>query len=957
MVEIKYKGLSEEQVVESRAKFGENVLTPPVRKPWWRLLLEKFNDPIIRILTIAAVIAIAVGAVNGHYLEGVGIIVAIFLATFMSFINEYRAGKEFDILNQVNEENPVKVIRNGGVTSIPKKDVVVGDIVIVDRGDEIPSDGVLLESVSLSVNESSLTGEPIAQKSYDSSLDQGNNTYPINRVYKGTAVVEGHGIYETTSVGDSTEIGKTARESTLQVDIQTPLTKQLNRLSDFIGSIAFLLAILIFVLLVVADVAKGTSGLSSNQQFILVSLVVAAVVALMKFWLPSLNFLVKAFGAKRGIPDIFAKPKINSYLLSFLLGLAVVVVAIPIAFAKGIDLADSANWFSVDFISKLLNYFMVSMTLIVVAVPEGLAMSVTLSLAYSMRKMTADNNLVRKLQATETMGAVTVVCTDKTGTLTQNRMAVLESSFSAVDDISENSLNAELIKYSMAVNSTAHLDFTEKSPAVIGNPTDAALLLWLNNQGINYQSIRNDFTIEQQLPFSSEKKYMLTVGKAGSLNKRILLVKGAPEVVISMCEVDDILQAKLTGLLESYQQKSLRTIAFAYRFLDHEVVNENEKPSNLNFIGVVGIADPVRLDAAEAVAQCHRAGVDVKMLTGDNIVTATSIGKQVNILSGNAEANVISGPDFEALSEDEARRMANQLKIMYRARPSDKMRLVRLLQENGQVVAVTGDGTNDAPSLNRADVGLAMGSGTQVAKEASDIILLDDSFSSIVNAIRWGRTLYGNIQKFLFFQLTINLLAVVIVLTGPFTGITLPLTVTQMLWVNLIMDTFAALALATEQPHAGVLNKPPRSPKEFIVTPSIFKGILLASASFLIILLGMLIFFGRDGNVSSYELTLFFNLFVMLQFWNLFNSRSLGDYSSALKGLFHNKGFITIAFVILLGQVVIIQWGGEIFRTVPLSLSDWVKIFVASSLVLWIPEAYRFFKRISLKNLYASGIQ
>jgi Ca2+-transporting ATPase len=609
-----------------------------------------------------------------------------------------------------------------------------------------------------------------------------------------------------------------------------------------------------------------------------------------------------------------------------------------------VDFLLADNWFSVDALSSLLNYFMVSMTLIVVAVPEGLAMSVTLSLAYSMRKMTAANNLVRRMQATETMGAATVICTDKTGTLTQNQMTVIEWYFLNNVDINADSIESNVLKYSMAVNSTAHLDFSEDKTKTVGNPTDAALLLWLNRNGINYRDLRDGFRVEYQLPFSSEKKYMFTVGSSRAGHK-YLFVKGAPEIVLSMSYTDESVSKLSKQIIEEYQGKSLRAIAFAYKELGAENYDFEESPSNLKFIGFVGIADPVRGDVGQAVASCHTAGIDVKMITGDNVVTASSIGKQISILADNSNHQVISGSEFETLSDADAKRIISDLKIMYRARPSDKLKLVRLLQEQGEVVAVTGDGTNDAPSLNRANVGLAMGTGTQVAKEASDIILLDDSFASIVNAVRWGRTLFHNIQKFLFFQLTINLLAVAIVLIGPFTGITLPLTVTQMLWVNLIMDTFAALALATEPPHSGIMKQHPRRTDDFIISKSIRNGILYTAGIFFVVLISMLQYLKRDGEITNYELTLFFNVFVMLQFWNLFNARVFGQNVSAFKGLFQNKSFLFIALLIIVGQVLIIQFGGAFFRTMPIKVYDWLLIIFLTSFILWIAEFLKYVRR------------
>lgn len=945
MSESKYVGLSQKDVEESRNQWGENVLTPPHKEPWWLLLLHKFNDPIIRILVIAAFIAIGVGIFNDHYIEGLGIVVAILLATLMAFINEYKAGKEFDHLNSVNDDLPVKVIRQGNVTTVPKREVVVGDIVIVDQGDEIPSDGQLLESVSLSVNESALTGEPITRKGISIDSNSSETTYPRNCVYKGTIVVEGHAIYETTRVGDSTEIGKTAREATMQINQPTPLGIQLERLSAFISTIAFSLAKLVFLGLVVVDFVHGDLPLSLHQGLLLLFILLSINIILIKYWTPSVNYLLKAIRIKYRVPEICPENPLKGWIITTSIGVAFFLVSTVTTYMLGINLFTADSWFSLDVLSKLLLYFMVAMTLIVVAVPEGLAMSVTLSLAYSMRRMTATNNLVRKMQATETMGAATVICTDKTGTLTRNQMTVVESYFYNYAELNEDDPLLTIIKYSLAVNSTAHLDFSSKPLKTIGNPTDAALLLWLNESGFDYKGLRSDFEVYQQQAFSSERKYMFTYGHSNTLNKNLLLVKGAPEMVTAMCNLQNHTR-DYNEIVNGYQERSLRVIAFAYKELNDSIkVIPDSRLNDLQLLGFVGIIDPVRADVPEAIHDCHTAGIEVKMVTGDNVLTATEIGRQINLFDEVTESSVISGSDFEKLPDNEARLVAKNLRIMYRARPTDKQKLVRLLQENGSIVAVTGDGTNDAPALNRANAGLAMGSGTSVAKEASDIILLDDSFTSIVNAVRWGRTLYQNIQKFLYFQLTINLLAISVVLLGPFIGVTLPLTVTQMLWVNLIMDTFAALALATEPPSRGIMQRKPRRNDDFIITPAIRKGILFTAFLFFIVLVGLLWGLKRDGNITDYELTLFFNVFVLLQFWNLFNARSFGQKSSAFKGLKRNKSFVIIALAILIGQVLIVQFGGGFFRTVPLSFSDWLIIFTATSSILWIYEIVKFAKR------------
>ncbi len=926
---INYQGLTDEQVLQNRKLFGINVLTPPPKTPWWKLLLDKFNDPIIKILIVAAAIAITIGLTNGHYLEGIGIIVAIFLATFMAFLNEYKASKEFDLLNSVNDTLPVKVIRNGGVTSVPKSDIVIGDIVIVDRGDEIPSDGQLLEAVSLTVNESSLTGEPSANKTAQPVSDF-NTTYSPNYVFKGSTITDGHGIYKTTAVGDTTEIGKTARAATIDVGNVTPLTKQLHRLSSYISSLAFFVAILAFVILSVFDILNPLNSYTVEQEFAIGIIVVFAIAILSEFWVPSVNTILGWLGLSVKIPLPFGNKPRRRFILILFSAVALIVFLSAIALLLNIDIFSPSIWFDGSLIGHLLSYFMVSMTLIVVAVPEGLSMSVTMSLAYSMRKMTAQNNLVRKLQATETMGAATVICSDKTGTLTQNRMRVMEWDFQELN--LESSNLPYIIQLSLAVNSTAHLDSSHGSIAVVGNPTDGALLLWLNNQGVDYRTVRNKFKVEEQHPFSSEKKYMLTIGYFEETADRYILVKGAPEKLIEMCEVNTT-NERIYSKLKEYQHKALRTIAFAYSKADNQKFENLELTNKLKLVGIVGIADPLRNDVFQAIQECFTAGIDVKMITGDNRETALAIGKNAGLLAENHENSTISGPDFEMLSDSDVLKLLPELKVMYRARPSDKFRIVSLLQRLNNVVAVTGDGTNDAPALNQADVGLAMGSGSQVAKDAADIILLDDSFSSIVNAARWGRSLFQNIQKFLFFQLSINIVAVAIVLTGPFTGIDLPLTVTQMLWVNLIMDTFAALALATEPPHAQIMKQKPRSPNDFILSKPILKTLIATSSFFYLALVAFLIFLKSGDGFLSRELTVFFNIFVLMQFWNLFNARTL-FWGVKPQDFFSNKFFTAIALMILLGQIIIVQYGGQVFRTVPLSFYDWILHLIITSPVL-----------------------
>ncbi|MCL2097723.1 MAG: calcium-translocating P-type ATPase, PMCA-type [Bacteroidales bacterium] len=857
---MKYKGLTDEQVIQNRQSFGSNELTPPPRHPWWQLLLSKFNDPIIKLLLFTACLALGIGFVEGSYIEGVGILAAVLLATLLAFFNEFQAEKEFDILNKVNDETPVKVMRHGQVTKVPKRELVVGDIVLLDQGDEVPADGHLLEAFSLHVNESALNGESMPAAKVVKAPEHYETAYAPNVVLRGTIVTDGQGLMEVSAVGDASEIGKTAREAAAINTEQTPLNKQLTRLSGVIGKLGFAVAISIFILLVVRSWFTGE-------------------------------------------------------------------VDFPLDLREG---------------SVLLTYFMVTVTIIVAAVPEGLAMSVTLSLAYSMRRMTCTNNLVRRMHATETMGATTVICTDKTGTLTQNEMRVHANHF---DDSVKN--NDVLMAESIALNSTAHLDRSNPISAnPVGNPTEGALLLWIDELQVDYEKIREEGKIADRLLFTTENKFMATRCISPSLCKDILYVKGAPEVIMKRCKA---VPEEVSAMLKDYQQRGMRTLAFAWKEMKATDSGALLDLSNeLCYLGFVAIADPVRIDVKEAINNCMEAGIEVKIITGDTAATATEIARQIDLwLPSDSADQQITGIEFAALSETEAKLAALRIKIMSRARPADKLRLVRLLQQQGAVVAVTGDGINDAPALNFADVGLSMGSGTSVAKEASDIVLLDDSFTSIVNAVRWGRSLYRNIQRFIQFQLTINVLALMVAFLGPFIGVTLPFTAIQMLWVNLIMDTFAALALATEPPDNSVMHHKPRKASDFIITPFMAKNIFITAGIMLCLLLaGMLFYVPTNAGYPSVELTVFFTVFVMLQFWNLFNVRCSGTNCSAFCGLLKNKAFLLIVAAILLMQLLIVQFGGTAFRTVPLSPIIWGCIIAGTSVVLWAGEIIRAVQRI-----------
>ena len=871
MNENHLNGLTDQEVIASRQKYGENLLTPPKRPSIWKLYLEKFQDPVIRVLLVAAVFSLIISIIENEYAETIGIFFAIFLATGIGFYFEYDANKKFDLLNAVGEETPVTVIRNGKVKEIPRKEIVVGDIVILNTGDEIPADGTLVEAVSLQVNEANLTGELMVNKTTDPEHFDDEATYPSNAVMRGTTVTDGHGTMKVDRVGDATEIGKVARQSTEQSDEKTPLNIQLEKLANLIGKVGFTIAILTFVI----------------------------------------------FTGK----DLYAYFTANT-------------------------VETWEQWLEVAQI--VLKYFMMAVTLIVVAVPEGLPMSVTLSLALNMRRMLKTNNLVRKMHACETMGAITVICTDKTGTLTQNLMQVHEAQ---VDES-----NPELVAESIAVNSTAFLEEKAEGekPSGVGNPTEVALLLWLNGKGANYISLRENAHTVNQLTFSTERKYMATLVDSPVMNKRVLYIKGAPEIVMSKCSLsDDKIKAYNEQLL-AYQNKAMRTLGLAYRIIPEgkpEDCAELVAEGGMTFLGIFAISDPIRPDVPDAVKKCQSAGIGVKIVTGDTPGTATEIARQIGLWTeSDTERNRITGTDFAALSDEEALERVLDIKVMSRARPMDKQRLVQLLQQKGAVVAVTGDGTNDAPALNHAQVGLSMGTGTSVAKEASDITLLDDSFHSIATAVMWGRSLYKNIQRFIVFQLTINVVALLSVLLGAFFGSALPLTVTQMLWVNLIMDTFAAMALASISPSMDVMNEKPRKRTDFIISKAMQKNIFGTGICFLIVLMGLMAYMNNSATgMDVHNLTIFFTVFVMLQFWNLFNASVFGTNHSIFKDAGHALGMLSVALIILVGQILIVTFGGKVFRTEALPLTEWIYIIASTSIVLWIGEIWRAVKRISSK--------
>lgn len=883
-----YIGLTDAEVLESRKKYGVNILTPPEKEPLWKQFLEKFTDPLIIILMIAGVLSIGIsfyeyfGLNEGFtvFFEPIGIFVAILLATGLAFYFELKADKEFAILNQVNDDELVEVIRNCNATQIPKKDVVVGDVVIINTGAEVPADGELLECVSLNVDESTLTGEPMCHKSVDEKDFDPDATYPTNHVLKGTKVMEGHGIFRVTAVGDKTENGKVFVAAQIDDSVKTPLNEQLDGLSDLITKLSYGFAALVVI----------------------------------------------------------------GRLLIHFLG------------------DNSMEWAHIT--AYVLQTLMIAVTLIVVAVPEGLPMAVTLSLAYSMRRMLKTNNLVRKMHACETMGATTVICTDKTGTLTQNQMSVEEAQFYGLaNQALGTDETSRLIKEGIALNSTASLDLSNPDkPVVLGNPTEGALLLWLRNNGIDYRNLKEDANVVEELPFSTERKYMATVVDSAQLEgKKILYVKGAPEIIRSLCKQIDknVNIADIDRQLTDYQNRAMRTLGFAYQVLndsDMAIADGKVVADNLTFMGIVAIADPVRKDVPAAVQKCMAAGINVKIVTGDTPGTAKEIGRQIGLWTKkDSDSAIITGAEFEKLSDDELDKKVLGLKIIARARPLDKKRLVESLQRNNQVVAVTGDGTNDAPALKAAHVGLSMGDGTSVAKEASDITIIDNSFSSICRAVMWGRSLYQNIQRFLLFQLTVNVAACFIVLVGAFMGTESPLTVTQMLWVNLIMDTFGAMALASLPPSQSVMKDKPRDRKAFILTKPMMKDILGVGGFFFLLLVVFLYIFqhteitqmtdllhcklGEANGLSPYEQTLLFSIFVWTHLWYMFNTRSFETGKSFFQ-LKMSKEFFTIVAIIFIGQIVIVEVLYDFFNCTPMKLIDWVIIVVLSSLVLWARELW-----------------
>ena len=947
-----YAGLTEEEVLASRKKHGANVLTPPQKDPLWKKFLQRFADPIIRILLVALLLSLAIsvyqtvwtGESLSVFFEPVGILVAILLATVIGFVLELRNEKTFQSLNEVNDETLVKVRRGGNICQVMRKDIVVGDVVMLEVGEEIPADCRLLDSFNLVVNESSLTGEPQCNKTTDEARFDKEATYASNLVLKGTLVLEGYCTAEVIRVGDETESGKVFQAAQLREGEVTPLNRKLARLADIITTASYTVAIFVVVGRLVR---YAWTEMHSQPASILLYFGGSLLLAL------ALSLVL----AKRQKKEKKGKVMLSQLLLFILLPLVAFAVLLNMQAA-----ASPVEWIAV--IKYVLSTVMIAVTLIVAAVPEGLPMSVTLSLAFSMKKLMKENVLPRTMHACETMGATNVICSDKTGTLTQNQMQVYEVQFSGLQNQQlDGSQQANLIAEAIAVNTTANLDFSDPEHIkAVGNPTEGALLLWLRSQNVPYLQLRDSMPIVDRLPFKTELKYMVSIVYSKTLGTKVLFVKGAPEMVMNFTSLSAEGREAVATQLKAYQRQAKRTIGFAYKQLsetDNPFLDGRLVIDGLTFMGIAAISDPVRADVPDAVRECIAAGIQVKIVTGDTTETAKEIGRQVGLWNDNDnERNTITGPEFADTSDEEIEKRLSDLKIMARARPKDKERLVRMLKRNNMVVAVTGDGTNDAPALNVADVGLSMGDGTAVAKEASDMTILDNSFRSITNAVMWGRSLYKNIQRFIMFQMAIAVSACLIVLVGAFLDSESPLTVTQMLWVNLIMDTFAALALASLPPTHAVMSEPPRHINDSIITRAMAQNIFGVGGIFFLIQTYILLWFchtdvsslmtadwrwGAADGLSPYELSLFFTIFVMMQFWNMFNAKAFMTGKSAFAGMTRSRLFMTVALMVLIGQVVIVSLGGEMFNVVPLHLTDWVVIIAATSVVLWIGEVVRLF--------------
>lgn len=960
-------GLNDSQVKESRDRHGPNILTPAAKNPWWMDYLEKFEDPVIRILLVAAFIAIIAGFFHGDYIEGIGIIVAILLATALAYINEYKAEQELDALYKSDDKTPVRTMRNGALVLIPKCDLVVDDVIQLEAGETVPADAFVISQVSILVDQTTLTGEkdPVSKCSTGQGSIGTNDehTLPADSVFMGTTVLDGHGVFKIFSVGDNTKTGKATKASDEDTEEVTPLKEQLVSLCKVIGVVGFLMASASFIAVLSCGYFKGDFSLTLPQFWFALAVLVSTMVGLSKVWVPWVYDGFEMLSINANVPSFIEAEGFAAWIKVVLAGLLLLIASVFILIFKGYGVAEFL--LPVEASSQILSAFMIAVTIIVVAVPEGLAMSVTLSLAYSMRRMTQANTLVRQMHACETIGAATVICSDKTGTLTTSKME-LQNFVSVMlpHGLKENDPSSVFIAESVAANSTADLSRTEKGFETLGNPTESALLLWLEKAGpsFHYLNLRKQFQIESQLTFSTERKFMATFGRSSALNgTEVLYVKGAPEIILARCNSigksdgafpkDEASAKEIENQLISFQSRGMRTIGIAWRNGSLGSADLSTEAVGLTWMGFAVIDDPVRPEVPKAIRSCIDAGIEVKIITGDNTPTAREIGRQIG-LDVNGPGATLTGSEFGAMNDEQALLAVKVLKVLSRAQPLHKQRAVQLLQKQGEVVAVTGDGVNDGPALNYADVGLAMGiTGTSVARAASDMVILDDSFGSIASGVMWGRSLYRNIQRFIVFQLTINVAALVIALLGPFIGVAIPLNVIQMLWVNLIMDTFAALALATEPADPSVMKDRPRGRGDFIITSEMSRSIFGWGIAFVVVLGGLLLWMkskSESGEISPKNLTIFFCVFVMLQFWNIFNARRFGGFRSAFSGLLENPLFMIITVAILAGQIVIVQFGGTFFKTVPLSLEDWLLISACTSPVIFIGEIGRFINRVNL---------
>lgn len=960
-------GLNDSQVKESRDRHGPNLLTPAAKNPWWMDYLEKFEDPVIRILLVAAFIAIIAGFFHGDYIEGIGIIVAILLATALAYINEYKAEQELDALYKSDDKTPVRTMRNGALVLIPKCDLVVDDVIQLEAGETVPADAFVISQVSILVDQTTLTGEkdPVSKCSTGQGSIGTNDehTLPADSVFMGTTVLDGHGVFKIFSVGDNTKTGKATKASDEDTEEVTPLKEQLVSLCKVIGVVGFLMASASFIAVLSCGYFKGDFSLTLPQFWFALAVLVSTMVGLSKVWVPWVYDGFEMLSINANVPSFIEAEGFAAWIKVVLAGLLLLIASVFILIFKGYGVAEFL--LPVEASSQILSAFMIAVTIIVVAVPEGLAMSVTLSLAYSMRRMTQANTLVRQMHACETIGAATVICSDKTGTLTTSKME-LQNFVSVMlpHGLKENDPSSVFIAESVAANSTADLSRTEKGFETLGNPTESALLLWLEKAGpsFHYLNLREQFQIESQLTFSTERKFMATFGRSSALNgTEVLYVKGAPEIILARCNSigksdgafpkDEASAKEIENQLISFQSRGMRTIGIAWRNGSLGSADLSTEAVGLTWMGFAVIDDPVRPEVPKAIRSCIDAGIEVKIITGDNTPTAREIGRQIG-LDVNGPGATLTGSEFGAMNDEQALLAVKVLKVLSRAQPLHKQRAVQLLQKQGEVVAVTGDGVNDGPALNYADVGLAMGiTGTSVARAASDMVILDDSFGSIASGVMWGRSLYRNIQRFIVFQLTINVAALVIALLGPFIGVAIPLNVIQMLWVNLIMDTFAALALATEPADPSVMKDRPRGRGDFIITSEMSRSIFGWGIAFVVVLGGLLLWMkskSESGEISPKNLTIFFCVFVMLQFWNIFNARRFGGFRSAFSGLLENPLFMIITVAILAGQIVIVQFGGTFFKTVPLSLEDWLLISACTSPVIFIGEIGRFINRVNL---------